>query len=352
MTARGMIHPKLHVDLGWLNRISYNLERFHKVKNDVFCARCPVCGDSVKNKKATRFYIYTKKGKLNVYCHNCGYSKSFYNFMKEHNPIDFDAYKQETLFDAFKTAPNAAMQALNTLLTVKEENATQHVPGVLYSEFIKHCVPVVSLDKKHPALMYLKGRGFTVLEYGKLLYTDDFGSIARLINPESGKDLKKEPRIVIPFVTPEGVVEMVQGRSLDSSNKMRYISIKASDDIVKIFGRYGLDETEVVRCVEGPLDSLFVDNCIATCDGNLNRSDADVLIWDIQPRNSEILRYMEEAIETRRSLVIWPMVPDKKLDINDLINKGVTRKQLMAMINSHTYSGLTAKLKFTQWKRM
>ncbi len=268
--------------------------------------------------------------------------------MKEHNPLDFDVYKKETLFDTFKQAE----QTHSVVTQLIQENVVECEIGVLYREFIKHCVPVVSLDSKHPALLYLKGRGLTVLEYGKLLYTDNFAEVACLIDPVAGKDLKKEPRIVIPFVTPEGRVEMIQGRSLDADSKLRYISIKASDDVVKVFGRYGLDDTEVVRCVEGPLDSLFVDNCIATCDANLNRSDADVLIWDIQPRNNAILKYMEEAIDTKRSLVIWPMVPDKKLDINDLVKKGVTRKQLMNMIDKHTFTGITAKLKFTQWKQM
>lgn len=346
-----MIQPKLHVDLSWLNKLSYNWERFSKVKNELFTCRCPICGDSTKNKKKTRFFAYVKKGKLLTYCHNCGYSKSFYMFVKEIYPHVFNEYRSETLFDSFRSSTFKDKGVVDTLAPVIQNNALQSDSGLLYSDFIKSCTRITELDKEHPAKRYLIDRGFTIREYKDLFYTEDFKHTASLVNVESTEKLQKEPRIVIPFITPDGVVEMLQGRSLDPDNKLRYVSIKANDDVKKIFGRYGLDETSVVRCVEGPLDSLFVDNCIATCDGNLNRSDADVLIWDIQPRNAQIIKYMDQAIESGRSLVIWPMIPDKKIDINDLIKKGVSRKQLIDMIDKHTYHGLTAKLNFMKWKR-
>lgn len=356
--SRAVITPKLHVDLSWLHQISNSLNLFGKVKEGVFNCRCNVCGDSAKNKSATRMYFYVKQGKLNVFCHNCGYSKSFYSYMKEHFQYEFDVYKKETLFDSFKafepskTATQAVIIEPASSILLPANDTSQRDPAVLYSEFKQWCTPIAELDATHPAKVYLKSRGFTPLETSRLLYTDDFGDIARKVNPEAGAKLREEARIVIPFVNPSGVVDMMQGRSLDPESKLRYISIKRNDDVEKIYGRFELDDAEIVRCVEGPLDSLFVDNCIATCDANLNRSDADVLIWDIQPRNKEIVRYMEEAIESQRSLVIWPIVPDKKLDINDLIKKGVTRQQLMAMIDSNTYNGLTAKLKFSQWKKL
>lgn len=350
--SRVQIIPKLSVDQNWLHRISGSLELFHKIKDGVFNCRCNVCGDSVKNKSATRMYFYVKKGNLNVFCHNCGYSKSFYSYMKDCFQYEFDVYKRETLFDCFKAFERIAPVYHNLVASVDTDDEAKQQPDVLYSDFKTKCTPIADLDDDHPAKLYLKGRGMTPMEYSRLMFTEDFGDLARYINPESGEKLKAEPRIVIPFVTPDGVVDMMQGRSLDPDSHLRYISIKRHDDVEKIYGRYDLDDTQLVRCVEGPLDSLFVDNCIATCDANLNRSDADVLIWDIQPRNKEIIRYMEEAIENQRSLVIWPIVPDKKLDINDLIKKGVTRQQIMAMIDANTYNGLTAKLKFSQWKKL
>lgn len=61
---------------------------------------------------------------------------------------------------------------------------------------------------------------------------------------------------------------------------------------------------------------------------------------------------MQAAIDAGKSIVIWPTSPDKKQDINDLIQVGVSRELLMKVIRQSTYKGISAKLKFTQWKRI
>lgn len=347
-----MIEPKLHVDLQWLNKVSYSLDKFNKVKSDVFNSRCPICGDSPTDPKKKRFYIYVKKRLLRVYCHKCGYSHSFYRFMKDQFPSMFNEYQRETLFDVFKKRSNATEDLVNTLGQVKPETVAELDTGVSIARLKQMAICLTDLDVKHPARKAMTDRGMTPRELSRLYYTDDFKEIATAINKESSLKLKEEPRIVIPFISPEGVVEMVQGRSLDKESSLRYISIKANDEVDKIYGRYELDETEIVTCVEGPLDSLFVDNAIATCDAKLTRVEADRYCWDCQPRQKEIIRFMEEAIETGKSVVIWPFVPNKKLDINDMIMMGMTRSQIMSVINKSTYSGLMAKAKFTQWKKL
>lgn len=349
-----MIQPKLHVDLTWMNRISYSLDRFSKNSDSVYNCRCPICGDSTRDPKKKRFYLLVRKGKLSVYCHKCGYSKSFYGFMKDKFPSLFDEYKRETLFDSFtRSTPDKPKSVVNRLDSPTENKSLETIPGIPIDVFQSICTPIISLDKKHPARMMLVNRGMSVREMNRLYYTDDFKSVAEKLNSTTTTKLKEsEPRILIPFTTPQGRVEMLQGRSLDPESKLRYISIKANDDVEKVYGRYELDETEIVTCVEGPLDSLFVDNAIATCDANLTRVEADRYCWDCQPRQKDIIRYMDNAIEAGKSVVIWPFIPNKKLDINDMILGGMNRNQLMSLINRCTYSGLMAKAKFTQWKKL
>lgn len=348
-----MIHSKPHIDIQWMNKISVGLQRFKKVKTNVWTCRCPVCGDSKKSTKLTRFFFYIKKQQMNVRCHNCGYSHSFFMFMKEQYSSQFDDYKRETLFDTF-TQQAATTRApletrLPTLTLVEAETVSS---GIVLGQFEKMSTNVMDLPVTHPARQFLEGRAFTEHEMSRLYYTDDFKSVAAAMNPEAGQNLMaKEPRILIPFVNTDGVVEMLQGRALKES-KMKYISIKAHDEVDKLYGLYEMDPTMTSYCVEGPFDSLFVDNCIATCDANLIRSKADVLIFDNQCRNREVCRYMEQAIEEGHSLVVWPFSPAKKVDINDMIKDGVTRKQLMSVIEQSTFKGLTAKMKFMQWKRL
>lgn len=340
-----MFQTKLYVDEAWMKQLSFGLKRFHKIKKGVHSCRCPFCGDSKKSSTKTRFYFYIRKGSLFAQCKNCSYSRSFYNFVYDYAPQSFEEYKNETLLSNFTKNKR---EDTNTLV----ENETKpdfETPSI---STLKGTKPCLSLDDNHPAMIYLYKRGMKKKQLERLLYTDDFKSVASQLDPEASKKLiDNESRIVIPFYDSDGNIKLIQGRTLKPS-KMKYITIKLHDDVSKIYGLETIDRTRTTYCVEGPIDSLFVDNCLATCDSNLTRSDADVLIFDNEPRNPEIVKIMEDAIEDGRSIVIWPNSPDKKIDINDMIKSGISQEMLMKVIRKCTYKGLMAKLKFKQWKKV
>jgi transcription elongation factor Elf1 len=352
-----LLQPKLHVDIQWMHKISLSLLLFRKVKTDVYVCRCPVCGDSKNDKTKCRFYFYVKKGILKVSCKNCGYpspNSSFYFFMKDQFSEYFDEYKKDTLFDGFTSYRSGKQESdIPSLGSKPSFNSEPNKPSMTHiSDFKKKVIPILNLSENHTAYQYLVGRKFQSSEMSRLYYTDDFKSISKIINEESSENLlENDPRIIIPFINENGYLEMIQGRSLKDS-KMKYLSIKANNDIDKIFGKYEIDETETVYCVEGPFDSLFVKNCIATCDANLTKAKADVYIWDNQPRNKDVIRYMEKAIDENKNIVIWPNTPATKLDINDLMKLGLSKDNLMMVIKKCTFSGLSAKVKFMQWKKV
>jgi transcription elongation factor Elf1 len=82
------------VDSKFIGLVSSRLQKFKRVKADLYNFRCPICGDSQKNKNKARGYIYPVKNNTNFKCHNCGASLSFNNFLKQ---IDPTLYKQYTL---------------------------------------------------------------------------------------------------------------------------------------------------------------------------------------------------------------------------------------------------------------
>ena len=88
------------VDSKYVGLLSARLIKFKKVKKDLYNFRCPLCGDSKKQKNKTRGYIYPhSKDHLLLYkCHNCGASMSFGNLLKQ---LDSVLYKQYT-FERFK----------------------------------------------------------------------------------------------------------------------------------------------------------------------------------------------------------------------------------------------------------
>jgi hypothetical protein len=108
---------------------------------------------------------------------------------------------------------------------------------------------------------------------------------------------------------------------------------------------------------EGPIDSLFLANCIAvggTGFGKLGSLGLDsaklTLILDNQPRNSEVCKIYQKMITAGYRIMIWPDYTSAK-DINELVIKtpGIDVKNF---IDNNSYSSLTAQLKFDTWKRI
>ena len=347
-----MFESDFFVDLDWLHNIAFRLDGFKRTSptSHVYACRCPLCGDSQKSKKKKRFYFYTKKGNLNVHCKNCGYSHSFWTFMKEVFPNEYGAYTKDQMkhrLTALNPSSKPFIQKADATYTQSNKDAEKSSTSVLDG-----VLPLLSLSDSHKAKTYLKSRLFTDDMMSRLLYTDNFKLTCESLTKEPmNEGFPEDGRIIIPFYDKEGDIKALQGRSL-SNKGLRYITIKATEESDKIYGLDRLNNKKTSYCVEGPLDSLFIDNCLATCDPNLQRSNADVLIWDNEPRSKEIVHFMESAINAKKKVVIWPTSPDQKEDINDIIMKGFTPEELMYIINERTYSGLKAKLELQKWKRI
>jgi hypothetical protein len=82
------------IDVKYIGLISSRLQKFKKVKPNLYNFRCTICGDSQKNKNRARGYLYSVKNNTNYKCHNCGISLSFNNYLKD---LDSSLYKQYTL---------------------------------------------------------------------------------------------------------------------------------------------------------------------------------------------------------------------------------------------------------------
>jgi hypothetical protein len=114
-----------------------------------------------------------------------------------------------------------------------------------------------------------------------------------------------------------------------------------------------VDQSKVVYITEGPLDSLFLDNAVASGDANLiltaSRLSAAqiVLVFDNEPRSPEIVKQMARAIKLGHKVVVWPAWVTEK-DINAMTLAG---RHPQEIVESHTYSGLIALTHLTHWKK-
>ena len=158
-----------------------------------------------------------------------------------------------------------------------------------------------------------------------------------------------EERIVIPLYY-NGDIVGVQGRAL-GSNPVKYITVMFDDDAPKIYGLDQIRGGAPVFVVEGPFDSTFIRNSIAMCgaDGDVSRWGISDPVWvyDNEPRNPDITRRIQSAIESKQTVVIWPSNIEEK-DINDMYLAG---HDVQNLVESNVYSGLKAKLQFNTWKR-
>ena len=84
-----------YVDSKFIGLVSSRLEKFKRVKSNLYNFRCPIGGDSKKNKSKTRGYLYAVKANTNFKCHNCGASMSLNNFLKKIDPVIQKQYALE-----------------------------------------------------------------------------------------------------------------------------------------------------------------------------------------------------------------------------------------------------------------
>jgi len=319
------------VDVKYINLISSRLQKFKRVKSNLYNLRCPICGDSQKNKNKARGYLYQVKNNTNFKCHNCGINISFSNFLKQ---LDIEISKQYS-FEKFKEGHTGKN------FIVEEPKFNFDAP------VFKTKLNLPKASENPSASGYLLGRK---LNPDKFYYAEKFKEWANSIKPTFPNTKYEEPRIIIPLFYQNTLVGF-QGRAI-GINKIKYITIMLSDDAPKIYGLDEIEKDKTVYITEGPFDSTFISNSIALCgaDGDVDKWGISDRVWiyDNEPRNTEILSRISRVIELGQKVVIWPPNTEEK-DINDMI---LTGHNVQHIIESNTYSGLEAKLKFNIWKKI
>ena len=319
------------IDSKYINLVSSRLQRFKRVKANLYNFRCPICGDSQKNKSKTRGYLYAIKANVNYKCHNCGASMSLNNFIKQIDPVIAKQYAFEKFKDGH-TGRNFVTEEPTFNFEAPKFKKKLDLPKA-------STVPIAKL--------YLEKRK---LNPTKFYYADKFKAWTNSLKETFENVDYDEPRIIIPLYYKDDLVGF-QGRSL-GPNKVKYITVMINDNAPKIYGLDEIKKESPVYITEGPFDSSFIKNSIAMCG-----ADADVYKWgvsdpvwiyDNEPRNNEIVKRISNTISKGDKVVIWPSDINEK-DINDMVLSGHNVQEL---VESNIYNGLEANLKFNIWKRI
>ena len=330
-----------YIDLKFINDLSGRLSQFKKKPDYLFNFRCPHCGDSQKSKTKARAYLYRVKNDMFFKCHNCGQGQNLANFIKF---IDPKLYEQYLLERYKKSAPATPKPKFD----FKPTKFTNQTP-------IDDLKSIKDLPEDHPARLYCMNRKIPEKYFDKLFLSDKFMTLVNEVKPNTYKITKDHPRLIIPFYDTTGKVFAFQGRAF-GKEQPKYLTIKLDENKQKVYGLDKINFQQPIYITEGPIDSLFIDNCLAAGGADLflkNKipNENITYIFDNEPRNKEIVDRMYKVIEQDFNVVIWPEDLQLK-DVNDMIMSGLTKLELQNIISNNTYSKLSALTKLNYWKKI
>ena len=335
----------LYLDQKYLTLISNRLPLFKKKKDNTYNCRCIICGDSAKKTTKARGYFFPNKNKLFYKCFNCDVAMAFSSFLKQLDQTLFQEYSFEDYSEG--------MYLSNSKPDYKFEQPV-FKSSSKYQKIINNIL--VTLDKlpsDHEAIKYVEKRQIPKEKYKKIFFIEHVCDIAELNDKYRASIKSKEPRLVFPFYDENKSLTGVSCRAI-RGEALRYITVKIHDDQPLIYGLEDVDTTKPVYVVEGPIDSLFLDNCIAVAGLSMNKlnnigvpKDKLIIVHDNQSRNIEVCKVIQKTIDNDYKCVIWPDYIEQK-DINEMISYNIN---VHRVIKENTFSGLSAVVEFTRWRK-
>lgn len=337
----------LFVDLKYLRLISSQLPLFKQKNNNLYNCRCIICGDSSTKKNKARGYFYAVKNDLFYKCHNCNASMHFGSFLKQFNGLQYSQYTLERYNEGLPS--NKPHQKIEDKFKM-EEPVFQKKEERLLDKLLDR---LDTLPEDNEAVKFCVKRNIPLEKFHNLYYIKNVKDIVQL-NEKYKETIKTdEPRLVLPFYNTNDELIAVTCRALRNES-LRYVTVKIKEDELLAFGLDKLDKDKTIFVVEGPIDSLFLPNCIAVAGTAFTKldtlnlpKDKVVAILDNQPRNKDVCKILNKMIDSQYKVVIWPQSLEQK-DINEMVLAG---KNPVDIIKKHTFQGLEAKIKFTEWKR-
>ena len=320
------------IDSKYIGLISSRLPKFKRVKANLFNFRCPICGDSQKHKNKARGYIYPLKADMNFKCHNCGASSTLSNFIKTLDPVLYKQY----IFEKFKERNTGKG-------SIFEEPKFEFKKPVFKKKLDLPKASDVPIARE-----YLERRR---LNPSKFYFAQKFQEWVNTQKQTFSNIVKDECRIIIPMYDTNSELIGFQGRSL-GPNSVKYITVMLNEEAPKIYGLDQIETKKPIYIVEGPFDSTFVENSVAMCGSDIDIRTFGwsnyIWVFDNEPRNREIVERINKTISRGDKVVIWPKFVEEK-DINDMVQRG---HNVSHVLESNTYSGLEAKVKFNIWKKV
>ena len=323
-------------------KISYN--KYTKTYNGC----CPICKEGGSWGKKKRFYYIPNKEL--AYCHNCGYSKKALVFITEvtNKPLHFIINEIKD-FDT------------EIVIDKKEETVKKEINKSLPEDCINLSdTSQIEYYKDNPAVK----EALKIINERKL----DKGINKPKTFYISLTDPVHKNRLILPFYNEIGEIIFYQSRGLlrkDLFAKPKYLSKVNAER--SLYGVQNIDSSlEQIFIFEGPIDSYFCKNGLATCGITENGSKMfttlqkdqmnklnfyeKIYVLDNQWLDKAALNKSIILAGSNEKVFVWPKELKTFKDFNEICIAGNKDKIKPEFILKNTYSGLKAKLLLTEIK--
>lgn len=337
----------LHDDVSFARSLDRVAERFKIQKDDgnEFQAvlRCPFCGDSQTDPRKRRGYIFNKDASgLLYYCHNCHKSAGFSELLRQLDGAMWSQYRL-TKFSEFKHRAKVA--------------APQKPEKTVVPDIFSSLKAVTDLRKNHPARVIIENRMIPGDILKDTYYAPRFFKWTRehsnkFANP--AMDSSDHSRWIIPWYAEDGSIIGYQARAFGVESP-KYYTMMLDKSAPKVYGLERVDWSKRVYVLEGPIDSMMVENGIAVGDGALHRFKTDrapvTYVVDCENRNPHVLDEYRKLIKADRELVMWTPEWTFK-DLNEARCAGWSRLDIKKYLDDNTKSGWSALLQLNAWAKV
>lgn len=341
-----IVARQMAMDLGR----TMQLHKVHSLNPLKINFRCHICGDSAKDQYETRGWFYEYKGQVRYGCFNCNYNMVFGAYLKKEHPDLYREYLMERRRDqGFVSSAEKKKEEVDL------SQFNKVIPTIQPKVIDDFGVRLDLLPDGHPAKMYMVNRLIPEDKLCLFWFTMDWKGLTNKVVPETYTKNEPEPRIVIPIFNPDGTISAMQGRALRASEKLRYVTIKSSEDANKVYGLERVDGDLPVFFLEGPIDSVFIDNALAIVGGNMSVQEApfpETRAWvlDNEPRSVDTCARIKKLIDAGERVVLWDKCRWKSKDVNDMILKeGASVEDVNEYLLENVVSGLSAQMRFKNW---
>lgn len=333
----------IYEEIQYAKLLGAKFDRWKIVHSHPFLAnfRCPFCGDSQRDKNKARGYFYTRADHLHYYCHNCPVSGSFEHILKDLAPDLYREYLTEVFAnkDSVKDVLQAQQFTVNTSI----------LDNLVWRDGLKR---LSKLLPSHPARAYFHGRGLPEKFLSHFYYAEHYPEWRHKNFSEDNGSIRFDPRIVIPLLSPDGVLMGATARAIGESKK-RYI-MSVHEGCSKIWINPFADTTKRLYVFEGVFDATFIDQSAAMLGttGAPPLSPDVVYVLDSDRRNPQVAKRLNKYIQRGEKVVIWDNPESAGKDVNEMMKSGfLTPETIASYLESHTFQGLQARLNFGVWNK-